>query len=150
MQAQKGKFKGMGPQPLVHIAFWQALCFLLLIFLIWTAKTLNLPVLFFSAAEHEWDWFQAWILTAGIIIVGFITVGHTYVQERRMLRGLITVCSYCHRVEIEEKAWQQMEMFISERSKAEFTHGICPSCYEKHVRALESSETRPGEAPARG
>jgi hypothetical protein len=126
--------------PLEYIAFWQFLSFVLLICMVWAIQSLDVVSAVFDVPADSAKWIDSCILTAGIIIVGFITVGHTYLQERRILRGLITVCSYCHKVELDGRNWQQMETFVSDRSLAEFTHGICPSCYEKAVRKLSKEE----------
>ena len=56
-----------------------------------------------------------------------------------MLRGFITVCSYCKKVRIDEKAWQQMEIFVADRTLAEFTHGICPHCYDRVLHQTKTS-----------
>lgn len=116
---------------LEHIAFWQFLCFAILIMLIWSSVTLDLAGLFYDRPEADLDWLQASILTAGVIVVGFITIGHTFLQQKQMLKGFITVCSYCRKVQVDNNAWQQIESYVSKHSRAEFTHGVCPSCYEK-------------------
>jgi CheY-like chemotaxis protein len=30
--------------------------------------------------------------------------------------------------------WESIERYVEERSEAQFSHGYCPECYEKHVR----------------
>lgn len=49
----------------------------------------------------------------------------------RQLEGLISICSYCKRIRSEAQQWEQMERYISDHSHAQFSHGVCPSCYEK-------------------
>ncbi|TAK12984.1 MAG: response regulator transcription factor [Acidobacteria bacterium] len=49
----------------------------------------------------------------------------------RQLEGFLSICSYCKRIRTEEQNWEQMERYISDHSHAQFSHGICPSCYEK-------------------
>jgi sigma-B regulation protein RsbU (phosphoserine phosphatase) len=49
------------------------------------------------------------------------------------LEGLLSVCSYCKRIR-EADGWASLERYIEARSKAEFSHGFCPECYETHVR----------------
>lgn len=137
MDSQKPKNIGAGRRPLDYIAFWQFLCFVILVCLVWTSRNLDLPGILFDAPAEDKPWYAAWILTVGIIVVGFITVGNTYLQERRVLRGFITVCSYCHRVQLDEEAWQQMEIFVSDRTRAEFTHGVCPSCYQRVSQQMD-------------
>lgn len=48
----------------------------------------------------------------------------------KQLSGLLPICSYCKRVRGDEDYWQQVESYIAERTNAEFSHGVCPSCYE--------------------
>jgi phosphoserine phosphatase RsbU/P len=55
-------------------------------------------------------------------------------SQVKQLSGLLPICSYCKRIRSDEDYWQQMESFVSERSEAEFSHGICPTCLDT-VRA---------------
>ena len=121
-------------RPLEYVAFWQFLTFSLLLALIWVDEILDFPALFYGELPSDIDWIRACVLSAGVIIVGFVTIAHTYVQQGRMMKGIITVCSYCHNVHIHEKVWAQMEEFVSERTQAEFSHGICPACYAKLLK----------------
>jgi len=52
----------------------------------------------------------------------------------RQLRGLLPICSYCKRIRNDTGFWQQVEIYIQEHSRADFSHGICPSCLEQHYR----------------
>jgi DNA-binding response OmpR family regulator len=54
--------------------------------------------------------------------------------ELLALEGLLSVCSYCKRMRSADGAWGSLERYIEQHSKAEFTHGICPDCYEKHLK----------------
>ena len=49
----------------------------------------------------------------------------------RQLEGFLSICSYCKRIRTEEQSWEQMERYISDHSHAQFSHGICPSCFDK-------------------
>jgi len=51
--------------------------------------------------------------------------------EVRTLKGLIPICSSCKKVRNDEGYWDQIERYISEHSKAKFSHGICPDCMKK-------------------
>lgn len=48
--------------------------------------------------------------------------------EVRTLRGLLPICAACNRIRDEEGEWVRMEMYVSARTEATFTHGICPHC----------------------
>lgn len=44
------------------------------------------------------------------------------------LEGLLPICAHCKRIRDERQRWQEVEAYVSERSAALFTHGICPEC----------------------
>ena len=50
----------------------------------------------------------------------------------RSLEGLLPICAYCKRIRNPENSWTAVEEYVAERSHAEFTHGICPGCLDKH------------------
>ncbi|MDH4162685.1 MAG: PAS domain-containing protein [Nitrospirota bacterium] len=52
-------------------------------------------------------------------------------REVRMLSGLLPICSSCKRIKNEQGAWSNLEMYISDHSGAQFTHGICPDCAQR-------------------
>lgn len=54
--------------------------------------------------------------------------------EISTLRGLLPICSYCKRVRDDHNYWNQIETYISAHSSAQFSHGICPQCYEQHIK----------------
>jgi len=51
-------------------------------------------------------------------------------SNNKQLRGLLPICSYCKRIRDDNQYWQQVEGYIAEHSDAQFSHGICPSCFE--------------------
>lgn len=46
----------------------------------------------------------------------------------RTLEGLLPICSSCKSIRTPEGTWTQIEQYVSSRTNAEFTHGICPTC----------------------
>lgn len=52
----------------------------------------------------------------------------------KQLQGLVPICSYCKNIRNDKNFWQRVETYVSEHSQAQFTHGICPECYEKFVK----------------
>jgi len=57
----------------------------------------------------------------------------------KQLRGLLPICSYCKRIRGDDQYWQQVEGYIAEHSHAQFSHGICPSCYATIAAELEEA-----------
>lgn len=52
-------------------------------------------------------------------------------EEIETLQGIIPICSYCHKIRDDQQMWQKLESYITDHSKAAFSHAICPECYEK-------------------
>jgi len=52
-------------------------------------------------------------------------------QKVKTLTGLLPVCSSCKKIRDEAGRWNPMEAYISNRTEAGFTHGICPECAER-------------------
>jgi CheY-like chemotaxis protein len=55
-------------------------------------------------------------------------------EELLALEGLLPICSYCKRMRDAQGRWSSLERYIEQRSHAEFSHGVCPECYEKHLQ----------------
>jgi DNA-binding response OmpR family regulator len=52
----------------------------------------------------------------------------------RQLQGLLPICSYCKRIRNDQNYWEQLETYVSDHSEANFSHGICPSCYQSIMK----------------
>jgi CheY-like chemotaxis protein len=52
----------------------------------------------------------------------------------KQLQGLLPICCYCKKVRNDHNYWQQVDGYISEHTEAQFSHGICPDCFEKIVK----------------
>lgn len=46
----------------------------------------------------------------------------------KQLNGLLPICASCKKIRDDKGYWNQIESFIREHSKADFSHGICPDC----------------------
>jgi methyl-accepting chemotaxis protein len=51
--------------------------------------------------------------------------------EIKTLRGILPVCSNCKKIRDDQGYWEEIEVYISERSDADFSHGVCPECVEE-------------------
>jgi DNA-binding response OmpR family regulator len=56
-----------------------------------------------------------------------------FTSQIRTLETFIPICSYCKKVRDDRSYWQQIESYINERTGSEFSHSVCPDCYERHV-----------------
>ena len=50
--------------------------------------------------------------------------------EVRELREILPICSYCKSIRNDKNYWQTVETYIANHTKAQLSHGICPSCYQ--------------------
>ncbi len=53
-------------------------------------------------------------------------------DEIHALQDLVPICCHCKRVRDDQNFWQEVEQYVHDRTGAEFSHGVCPSCYAKH------------------
>jgi hypothetical protein len=63
--------------------------------------------------------------------------------ERRVkvLEGFLSICAFCKKIRNEAGQWEHLEGFISRRSEAQFSHGVCPTCGNIHYPGLMDDET---------
>jgi len=54
--------------------------------------------------------------------------------EIKTLRGLIPICAWCKKIRNDAGYWQRLETYLHAHTEAEFSHGICPECYETQMR----------------
>lgn len=48
--------------------------------------------------------------------------------EIRNLKGLLPICMSCKKIKDDDGYWNQLEVYISSHSQADFSHGLCPAC----------------------
>lgn len=92
-------------------------------------------------------WIVPWTITEAtinaviriLVLTSFaLIIDRTANQTRRLskevhlLEGFLPICSYCKRIRDESNQWQQMEEYITDRSAAVFSHGLCPDCAQKY------------------
>jgi len=55
----------------------------------------------------------------------------------KTLKGLLPICATCKKIRDDKGYWNRIESYIKDHSEAEFTHGICPVCYQKQIEEIE-------------
>jgi sigma-B regulation protein RsbU (phosphoserine phosphatase) len=65
----------------------------------------------------------------------------------KQLHGMLPICSYCKRIRGDDQYWQQVEGYIADHSEAQFSHGICPACYETVSAELDEMTRSRGPNP---
>ncbi len=70
-------------------------------------------------------------------------------DQVKRLQGIIPICGYCKKIRDDQDYWQNVESYIATHSEAEFSHGICPSCYteivQPQIRSLKASREEVSE-----
>jgi hypothetical protein len=56
----------------------------------------------------------------------------TALSEVKLLQGILPICGYCKKIRDDQGYWSQVEVYIRDRSDADFSHGICPDCLKEH------------------
>lgn len=63
-------------------------------------------------------------------------------NEIQQLRGILPMCVYCHKIRDDDDFWQQVDSYIQSHTQADVSHGICPECFEKHVKPMLEEHER--------
>jgi PAS domain S-box-containing protein len=51
--------------------------------------------------------------------------------EVKVLRKILPICMYCRKVRDDVDFWDDVESYIARHTETRFSHGVCPSCYER-------------------
>lgn len=119
-----------------------------------------LTVLAFSLDPGEANWmavsnrllslFTIWVAT----VLSFLHKRDQEERERlilelqdslehiKTLRGLLPICVSCKKVRNGQGYWKNIDTYVSERSEAQITHGICPDCFTHYYP--KTVETKAG------
>lgn len=61
-------------------------------------------------------------------------------KDIRTLSGFIPICASCKKIRDDKGFWSQVEIYIQDRSDAQFSHGICPDCLDTIYPKLTKDE----------
>jgi len=133
-------------------------------------KTSNIPIIFLTAKTESEDIVTGFEMgavdyvtkpfTASVLVARVRThLDLKMIQERqaktitsleealakvKLLSGLVPICAHCKKIRDDKGYWNQIEVYISEHSEADFSHGICPDCvhelYPDYQSALKKHE----------
>jgi len=67
----------------------------------------------------------------------------------KTLSGLLPICAHCKKIRDDSGYWRQIETYVEQHSLAEFSHGLCPDCAQKHYPSV-FSERLGQDGPASG
>ena len=52
----------------------------------------------------------------------------------RQLQRLLPICAYCKRIRDDQNYWSQVETYLADHADVQFSHGICPSCFDRVMK----------------
>lgn len=61
-------------------------------------------------------------------------------QRVQTLEGILPICAWCKKIRNDHGEYEPVETFISKRSEAVFSHGVCEACKQKLEAELESGD----------
>ena len=61
-------------------------------------------------------------------------------DEVTELRKIVPICMYCKSIRNDENYWQRVETYISHHTRAQLSHGVCPSCYKTFKESATQQE----------
>ena len=113
-----------------RIAFWQYMAFVFLMCFVWVVEVLDIPHRVFGVEESPFSLYRACLLSAAVIGAAVVAIGHTYEQQRSLLRKLLKTCIYCHRVKTTFGKWEHVEEYFIKHYPVSMERGACPSCHD--------------------
>jgi PAS domain S-box-containing protein len=63
-------------------------------------------------------------------------------QRVKKLSGLLPICSSCKKIRDGEGEWNQLEIYIQQRTDASFTHSFCPECVRRLYPEIFEESTK--------
>lgn len=51
-----------------------------------------------------------------------------------LLKALLPICMYCKKIRGDKQYWETVEAYFKEQTGADFTHSLCPDCYDEKIR----------------
>ncbi len=63
-----------------------------------------------------------------------------------VLDGLLPICAYCKKIRDDKGDWQQVEVYIHTHSDVDFSHSVCPECYQKELDAMGCHGSKTSDA----
>lgn len=74
---------------------------------------------------------------AVFVLLGIMLHARMLAEIQSTIQGLLPICLNCKKIRLEgadpatQESWKEIESYISQRTEAKFSHGICPNCLEE-------------------
>ena len=65
-----------------------------------------------------------------------------FTRQIRQLGELLPICAFCKKIRDDGAYWKQFEAYIHEHTGSQFSHGVCPQCFEDQMAELDRKKAR--------
>jgi nitrogen fixation/metabolism regulation signal transduction histidine kinase len=55
------------------------------------------------------------------------------ISELEEIRRIIPICAKCKKIRDDEQYWAELEAYFKEHMDLDFTHGLCPQCFQEFM-----------------
>ncbi|MBN2382792.1 hypothetical protein JXQ70_07910 [bacterium] len=126
-----------------RIVIYEALLFVFAIAIIWLDEIIDMPGSIVKATPTPINWKEALFESVIIILFGTMIIRMTMklFYQMKSLEGILPICGSCKRIKDDKGSWHHIEVYIRDRSEAEFSHGLCPECETKFYPEFRSNKT---------
>lgn len=123
----------------------EGIAFIGVILLIWLDEVIDIPYLLLGAERTPINWRESLFESLFVLPICLMIIHYTKALFRRLkyLEGFLPICASCKKIRDSKGSWQQMEEYITDRSEAQFSHGICPECAKKLYPEVFGESDRP-------
>jgi len=108
------------------------------------------------ALTLEAEVYPAWAVVVNAVIRVTVLVGlallitkvaqqqRALAQRVAVLEGILQICSFCKRIRRPDGRWEPVEVYVGDRSEAQFSHGLCEECARQHYGKYFPGPEPPG------
>lgn len=61
------------------------------------------------------------------------------ISELAELQRIIPICCRCKKVRDDRESWTRVEAYFKDRWDLDFTHGFCPECERREMKAIDAT-----------
>jgi hypothetical protein len=96
--------------------------------------------LYWDTGIPDWKVYEVvnMLIRLGVLVVVAYLADRVGTQERQLreeikvLKGILPICSFCHKIRNEANQWERIDEYITEHTEAKFSHTFCPDCLQAH------------------
>lgn len=76
------------------------------------------------------------------VLLGVSVQARLLSEVQNTLQGILPICCKCNKIRNADEdqtnplAWKKIEEFLKEKTKVDFSHGLCPECFEAEMKDL--------------